>query len=555
MSADFDPYFKWLGIPPEEQPPTHYRLLAIPVFTSDPEVIENAADQRMAHLRSVQSGQRAALAQALLNQIAMAKVCLLDHGQRATYDQQLRAPQRLAESLNVVPPPVQVVVDPMAVVGGENQPVGIRSRRNVPKRSSSVAMEIFKIIAGGIAGLAVGYLLICWISPRNDFLNLFVRANEKVAESPPLTPAVDEQAPARTSKPANIKPVPSRPTTQEPSIPVVPKVEPPAAPLKVEPPAAPLVVEASETIAEMQGRLEQRRDAAAIKGDLIEALNVVDELAKLNGTNSLAAKLSFLSTWNAETAPSRRTVAAEMLKLLDLAVAEKQFDLTAQHVDRLLVLARTLDDRELERRATMIALKRPSEPSTGPKPAISPATMNTTPDPEPSTANKLTANEKNASAKVDKNWDTLITNLDTFRLHWKSGDNRGTYLYDDQANAIVIDSVYNLGTISDSQPWSEFYFEIAAKKLSSDRLDIQINGVTFKVGPAVKPFPNGTPVRIVFVEDKSQAIAIVGDNVASRVTISDDKWRSNFQCTFSSNGGSDAQIRLTNIRLRRPSIK
>ena len=30
MSADFDPYQKWLGIPPAEQPPTHYRLLNLP---------------------------------------------------------------------------------------------------------------------------------------------------------------------------------------------------------------------------------------------------------------------------------------------------------------------------------------------------------------------------------------------------------------------------------------------------------------------------------------------------------------------------------------------
>ena len=45
----FDPYHKWLAIPPEEQPPNHYRLLGVSPFESDPDVIENAADQRMAH--------------------------------------------------------------------------------------------------------------------------------------------------------------------------------------------------------------------------------------------------------------------------------------------------------------------------------------------------------------------------------------------------------------------------------------------------------------------------------------------------------------------------
>jgi hypothetical protein len=34
----FDPYRKWLGIPPEEQPPNHYRLLGIALFEDDPDV-------------------------------------------------------------------------------------------------------------------------------------------------------------------------------------------------------------------------------------------------------------------------------------------------------------------------------------------------------------------------------------------------------------------------------------------------------------------------------------------------------------------------------------
>ena len=48
MDKSFDPYLKWLGIPPKDQPAHHYRLLGIEAFESDPEVISNAADQRMA---------------------------------------------------------------------------------------------------------------------------------------------------------------------------------------------------------------------------------------------------------------------------------------------------------------------------------------------------------------------------------------------------------------------------------------------------------------------------------------------------------------------------
>ena len=48
MSAAFDPYHKWLGISPEEQPADYYRLLAIKKFESDPDVIESAGTGRSA---------------------------------------------------------------------------------------------------------------------------------------------------------------------------------------------------------------------------------------------------------------------------------------------------------------------------------------------------------------------------------------------------------------------------------------------------------------------------------------------------------------------------
>ena len=33
----FDPYRKWLGIPPKDQPPNHYRLLGLELFETDPD--------------------------------------------------------------------------------------------------------------------------------------------------------------------------------------------------------------------------------------------------------------------------------------------------------------------------------------------------------------------------------------------------------------------------------------------------------------------------------------------------------------------------------------
>ncbi len=57
--AGFDPYHRWLGIPPAEQPPHHYRLLGLGMFESDAEVIRDAATRQMAHVRSYHLGQHA----------------------------------------------------------------------------------------------------------------------------------------------------------------------------------------------------------------------------------------------------------------------------------------------------------------------------------------------------------------------------------------------------------------------------------------------------------------------------------------------------------------
>lgn len=56
----FDPYHKWLGIAPKDQPPNHYRLLGIDLFESDPDVIDTAANKQMAHLQSCATGPHVA---------------------------------------------------------------------------------------------------------------------------------------------------------------------------------------------------------------------------------------------------------------------------------------------------------------------------------------------------------------------------------------------------------------------------------------------------------------------------------------------------------------
>ena len=110
MSDSFNPYHKWLGIPSEEQPPNYYRLLGLPPFESEADVIQNAANQRMAHIRTFQAGERSEYSEKLLNELSAARQCLLKADRKAKYDEQLR--KQLApkpEQLEDLSAPVDVL--------------------------------------------------------------------------------------------------------------------------------------------------------------------------------------------------------------------------------------------------------------------------------------------------------------------------------------------------------------------------------------------------------------------------------------------------------------
>ncbi|HET6879839.1 MAG TPA: hypothetical protein VFI31_06780, partial [Pirellulales bacterium] len=155
--TEFDSYHKWLGIPAWEQPPNHYRLLGLTNFESDPDAIESAADQRMAHVRTFQSGVHSSDSQRLLNELAAAKICLLTPERKYAYDTELMAKQRSP----LVPPhakwPVVVpkAIDPAPI---EVAPPVKRRRPKiklpevVPTPSDAHKTLLF---AAGIAGVAV----------------------------------------------------------------------------------------------------------------------------------------------------------------------------------------------------------------------------------------------------------------------------------------------------------------------------------------------------------------------------------------------------------------
>lgn len=94
MSEAFDPYVQWLGIRDPERPPNHYALLGVRLFEDHPEVLAAAADRQMAYVRTFQTGPHSIDSQQLLNELAAARLCVLDPVKKAAYDAQLLASRR-----------------------------------------------------------------------------------------------------------------------------------------------------------------------------------------------------------------------------------------------------------------------------------------------------------------------------------------------------------------------------------------------------------------------------------------------------------------------------
>jgi len=169
MAEQFDPYRKWLGIPSQDQPPNHYQLLGIPALENDPDVIENAANRQMAHVRTFQNGKHSKVSQQILNELSAAKRCLLIPEKKTDYDTELKdqlaptntdapAPQRTLPPS----PTVQQAPPPPAAKPASN-PVQVRSRRSSAARrhrrkqrkSSAIPMLMGIIVTAIVVGLVI----------------------------------------------------------------------------------------------------------------------------------------------------------------------------------------------------------------------------------------------------------------------------------------------------------------------------------------------------------------------------------------------------------------
>jgi hypothetical protein len=154
MSDPFDPYYTWLGIRPEEQPPNHYRLLGLQLFEDNLDAIEHAADRQMAHLRTLQTGKHAELSQSLLNEVAQAKLCLLNAEKKAAYDAILW--EQVAEQAATVPAAfgARSATTPSTAILVEKRRVDRQSPAMSPRRPRQPPLPTVRFLLTGPAILA-----------------------------------------------------------------------------------------------------------------------------------------------------------------------------------------------------------------------------------------------------------------------------------------------------------------------------------------------------------------------------------------------------------------
>ena len=156
----FDPYRKWLGIPPRDQPPNHYRLLGLELFESDLDVIEGAVERQMGFIRRHQSGEHAADASRLLNELANARLCLLKPNAKAAYDAKLQAELSSPES---AAPELPFVNQSLQIDAAPRRPAA-KKQSSRTGRSDGLPREL--LIAGGAAGVVVLLVIVFLMSSR-----------------------------------------------------------------------------------------------------------------------------------------------------------------------------------------------------------------------------------------------------------------------------------------------------------------------------------------------------------------------------------------------------
>jgi len=399
VTDGFDPYHKWLGIPPAEQPPNHYRLLGISLFESDLDVIANAADQRMAHVRTFQAGRRSAESQKILNEISAAKICLLNAEKKAAYDEQLRAKtvkphpvEKPRPALPVATPlEPEPAAEPAPVIEGGPAAVAAapRSSARLSSARRSQSWQVWAATGGVIAVmLVVAVYLIITAGPEEvgqEGQNNPPIAKRKEPPEEKPTPKPPEEKPKLPEEKPKAKPPEEKPKPKPPK--EKPKQSPEplfgpvpdAAALKeaegqlgdvpADAPPSKLIDEANadgRSRAQRYVLLSRARQSATGDGDVKDALGAVDEIHKRFEIDVPALKAETRAALGktlrqlaekADAPKAHRAVAENCLRLVDEAKAAGEKDLAKALAPIALASARKSEDSDLIKRATIVFLE------------------------------------------------------------------------------------------------------------------------------------------------------------------------------------------------------
>jgi len=391
-----DPYYEWLGIPPKDQPPNHYRLLGLELFEENRNVIDAAANRQMSFIKEYQAGADSALSQKLLNQLSAARICLLSPATKAAYEEQLRAKLQAQmapvsaepasadsrwrnESAAPAAPPVGLPLArpsasptaSTAVPGAEATPVplGMEPPPLVVSgglsgilRQSKTGLGALAVAAGVLAAalaLVLAFVVARSLGPAPPF------PDDAVAQGPGPQPAdtdepeasIAEPVPASdpdASSPPPLRPSPtpsadsvgSQPPPSGTAVPVVPEA---TQPLPLPPPA--LVLEPATPV---PGPPEQAVPPPVMELPAEQPALVAEPPPLPVETLEQAEERLKIDAEQASTPAEHEAVAQELLEIADQAIVDSQIDLAKRVAERALAAARKSESYDLDKQATLL---------------------------------------------------------------------------------------------------------------------------------------------------------------------------------------------------------
>lgn len=336
MAEHFDPYLQWLGIRDPQRPPNYYRLLGVEPYESDPVVITHAADRQMAHVRKFQAGKHSAASQQVLNELAAAKLCLLNPERKAQYDVQLQAQQAAAIQTPSLTPATgatgQAAPAGLWPLGGQavpaaqpGQPLAAPADSDAPEGEAAPPIPWFSIAATALVAMILVLVgLIVVISARNRERGEGPYATKPEEEVTPK-PAEKPQPGPGTKPPPEEKPKTKPETTQEPKPKPKPETKPDTKPGPLPP--------APESIRAVRAALAARDvEAARRHVELARqaAAPLSDEAREAACLAALGASLD--AFWKAAAAALQEVKPGERV-----AAAGAQGDVTSVSADGLVV--------------------------------------------------------------------------------------------------------------------------------------------------------------------------------------------------------------------------